>query len=436
MCRYQLKYILFLLFIVSTPKVFAQTSTISNPLSGRVNLPYSRFGIGEEWNSNNTLLKGMGSITSAFQDPYAINTDNPASFSFLKATTYEGGGGSETHTLTTSNATYNTGTATISYMNIAFPTNNHHFGFCLGLRPFTHEYYNMADTVHSGSDTLIGNQIIHSYTGSGSVNYLFIGAAGRYKGFSAGVTVGYLFGSITNVSRLINNDTTYAYNSTFEQIRKIGGIYWKGGLLYETPLNKKYTLRVGGTVTLQQSLNVWQNEYWIASYSLPDTFIADTTYRAQQAKGTITMPMSYSFGIQLAKNDQWLLGIDYSATQWGQFRSFGLPDSLASSTSKFSIGGQYTPNASALRNYWSRVTYRMGLYYGTNNVYLQNTTLNTYGVTVGASFPFRRTSDRIHLAMDYGKIGTTSNGLIQDNYFKFSLGVSFNDKWFVKTRYE
>lgn len=433
MCRYQLKYIL-LIFIVSTSKVFAQTSTVSSPLSGRVNIPYSRFGIGEEWNSNNTLLKGMSNITSAFQDPYAINVDNPASFSFLRQTTFEAGAGSETHTLANNNTTYTTGTSTISYMNIAFPVSKH-FGLCLGLRPYTHVYYNLADTSIGGSDTLIGKQIIHNYSGGGSVNYLFVGFAGQYKGFSAGFTAGYLFGNITNISRLINNDTTYSYNSTFEQITKVGGLYWKGGLLYETPLNTKYTLRIGATASIQQTLNVWRNEYWIASYSLADTFIADTTYAAKESKGTIVMPMSYSFGIQLANTDQWMLGIDYTATQWGQFRSFGSPDSFASQSSKLSVGAQFTPN-SASRNYWSRVTYRMGLYYGTNYIYLRNTDFSNYGVTLGASFPFRRTADRVHMAMDFGRTGTTDNGLIQDTYFKFSLGISFNDKWFVKRRYE
>lgn len=433
MCRYQLKYIL-LFFIVSTSQVFAQTSTVSNPLSGRVNIPYSRFGIGEEWNSSNTLLKGMGGISSAFEDPYAINTDNPASFAFLKQTTFDVGAGSEKHTLATSKTSYTTGTSTISYMNVAFPLSKN-FGLCLGLRPFTHSYYNLADTSSAGNDTLVGNQIIHNYSGGGSTNYFFLGLAGKYKGFSAGFTAGYLFGNITNISRLINNDTTYSYNSTFEQVTKIGGFYWKGGLLYEKALNKTYTLRVGATMSLQQTLNVWRNEYWIASYSLADTFIADTTYAAQESSGNITMPMSYSFGIQLAKSDQWILGLDYTSTQWGQFRSFGNADSFAKQSTRLSIGGEFTPNIDS-RNYWSRVSYRMGLYYGTNYIYLRNTDFINYGITFGASLPFRHTADRVHLAFDYGKTGTTSNGLISDSYIKFSLGISFNDKWFVKRKYE
>src|SRR5689334_21837882 len=101
MYRYQLKYIFFFLFIVYSSYTFAQTSTISNPLSGRLNQPYSRFGIGEFWNGNNTTLKGMANISSAFEDPYSTNMDNPASLSFLKYTTYEAGANFENHSLST-----------------------------------------------------------------------------------------------------------------------------------------------------------------------------------------------------------------------------------------------------------------------------------------------------------------------------------------------
>ncbi len=435
MCQYQLKYIFFFLLIVFTPRVFAQTSTVSNPLSGRINEPYSRYGIGEFWNSNNTLLKGMGDITSAYADPYAINIENPASLGFLKLTTYEAGADFENHTLSTNDLSYNTGTGTLSYMNIAMPVSKH-FGFCIGIKPISHVYYSLADTTTGGNDTLIGKQVIHDYVGSGALNYLFVGAAAKFGGFSIGITAGYLFGNITTTDRLVNNDTTAAYSSAFEQVNKIGGIYWKGGLMYETQINKKYTLRLGGTFSLQQSLNITHNEYWIASYSLPDTFIADTTYAAKQASGTLVMPMSFSFGVQLAKGEQWLVGLDYTSTQWNQFRNLGATDSVASQTSKISLGGQYTPNAISTRNYWSRVSYRMGIYYGTNYVYLQNTTLNTFGVTLGASLPFKKSHDRLHFAFDYGKTGNRTNGLIQDNYFKFSVGASLNDKWFIKRRYE
>jgi hypothetical protein len=150
------------------------------------------------------------------------------------------------------------------------------------------------------------------------------------------------------------------------------------------------------------------------------------------------MPTSYSIGVQLAKTDKWNVGIDYSGTQWTQFRT-GFNDTTSTSlanTYKISLGGELTPNAQNLRNYWARVTYRFGLYYGTNYVRIQNTELNFYGITFGGSLPFKRSFSHLHTSFDIGKLGTKEHGLIQETFVKFTLGLSFNDKWFIKRKYE
>ena len=89
-----------------------------------------------------------------------------------------------------------------------------------------------------------------------------------------------------------------------------------------------------------------------------------------------------------------------------------------------------------IRNYFSRVTYRFGLYYGTDYLNIYNTPLPVYGVTVGGTLPFRRTFSSLHMALDIGRLGTTTNSLIQETYVRFSLGVSFNSKWFIPRKYD
>ena len=149
--------------------------------------------------------------------------------------------------------------------------------------------------------------------------------------------------------------------------------------------------------------------------------------------------MSYSIGVMIARNDKWNLGLDYTATQWSNFAS--TPDShlteqVGSGSYKISLGGELTPDMNNIRNYWSRVTYRMGLYYGTDYLKINNTALPFYGLTLGGSLPFRKSLSKLHMSMDIGRLGNTSNGLIQQTYFKFTLGVSFNDKWFIPRKYD
>lgn len=433
MYRYHAKSALtILLTLFIGTNVFGQTSTVSNPLAGRENNPYSRFGIGEMTDGNNSALRGMGDVTSAYENPYVVNTDNPASYSFLKLTTYEAGAQASQRTLTTGDYDYSTGTVTLSYLDIGIPIGKH-AGMVIGLKPISSVYYSLA-----GNDTSLGLPLGNSFSGFGGLNYAYTGFAYRFKGLSLGFNLGYIFGTIRNSSEILRLDSTSTYDAEFSQYTQIGGLYWKGGIMYETPLNKNLTLRVGGTLNLTQQLDANLNEYWIGSYIFPDTLVQDTAYTAPQHKGKVTLPMSYSFGVHLAGTDRWDVGIDYSGTQWSQFRAYNSASdsAIASSSYRVALGGELTPNPDNDRNFWSRVTYRVGVYYGTDYIKLNNTQLVDYGITIGGSLPFKRAFSHLHTSLDIGRLGTLSNNLVEETYVRFTLGLSFNDKWFVKRKYD
>ncbi len=399
--------------------------------SNKENTPYSRYGIGEQRNGLNVPLKAMGNISSAYANQFNVNTDNPATYSVLKYTTYEAGGEGSTRNISANNSSYTTGTASLSYITIGIPLGKYG-GMALGMRPNTRVYYNMRD-----STDLPGiGPAIRTYQGEGSTNYAFIGFAGAYKGLSVGVNVGYLFGTIRNSSIVQKQyDTVNSYNSDFSKYNRVGGIYWKLGLLYEAKLSKDLSLRIGGTATLSQDISAHKDDYAISWRTAGGVAIYDTAVDLQNVKGKITLPLSYSGGIQFIGTDKWMAGLDFSAAQWSQFRNFGVPDSVDNSY-KIGVGGEYTPNASSLYKYLPRVTYRLGFYYGTDNIKLRDESLNFYAVTFGASLPFKRSADRLHLGFEIGKRGTEAKGLIQENFFRFSLGISLNDKWFVKRKYD
>src|ERR1700679_88748 len=133
------KYLLLVLFITGGTRIYAQTSTAStttntsSPLAERENDPYSKYGIGELWNGNNTVLRGMGNITSAYENPYEVNSDNPASYAFLQRTTFEAGAMGSTRIISSQGSSYTSGTATLAYLNLGVPINKN-TGMCLGFR--------------------------------------------------------------------------------------------------------------------------------------------------------------------------------------------------------------------------------------------------------------------------------------------------------------
>jgi hypothetical protein len=401
--------------------------------SNKENAPYSRYGIGEMAYGSNALLRGLGNASTAYKSTTAINSDNPATYSSLKFTTYEAGLMGATRNLKTGGNSYSTGSASLAYLNIGIPLGKYG-GMALGLRPQSKVFYHNTDTVNING---IGN-VVEDYSGDGGLNFAYLGLSGKYKGFSLGVNAGYMFGTIENKAGIINyRDTVRVLNSSFAQYTKIGGIYWKAGAQYETALNKKTFLRFGATASVSQNLNA-DRENLATSVRKIGT-VTDTSYVSSNLSGKIVLPLSYSFGAQIG-GEKWSAIVDYSVTAWSQFRNYGLTDSLVDNASRFSAGFEYTPNPTSVYKYLSRVTYRVGFYYGTDHVKLRNNEIKSYAVTAGASLPFRRTPDRVHLAAEYGKRGTVSNGLIEEGFFKFTLGISLNatgnDSWFKKRRYD
>ena len=425
MChKYAKHFFSWLLFLISGFPVLAQNSN-------KENIPYTRYGIGDLQTGANVLARGMGYQTAALASPYAVNTENPASYASLKLTTYELGVAGGMRTLSSNGNDYRTGTVSLAYLNIGIPVGKH-AGLNIGLKPQSRVYYRLQE------DTLIQGLGDNSYvySGDGGLNYAFLGIAGTYGGLSLGVNAGYMFGTVRNSSVLQQSGNDIMLSSEFSRYSKTGGLYWSSGALYETALTRDLKLRVGGTLTLAQTLNVWRDEYWINFRTLSGVIDRDTTLNTADQKGTVRLPMSGSIGAQVLGNDVWSAGVDVALTQWSQYRSFGMPDSVADQSLRLGVGGAYTPDATSRYNYLQRITYRLGFYYGKDYVRLRQTDIYYYAVTVGASLPFRRSPDRVHAAFELGRRGTEANGLVLENFYRLSLGISLNDRWFIKRKYD
>ncbi len=428
------------LLALSITHVHAQTTTAgSNPKSGKENNPYSRYGIGEFTNGNNVVLRGMGNITSAYASPFRVNTDNPASYSFLRRTTFELAANASTRnvhgTVNGTSQAYSSATASVAYMNLGVPIGKNG-GMSFGFRPNSQVYYLLVDSgFYAPLDTLLKR-----YEGEGSTNYAFIGGSYRYKGLSIGVNVGYLFGNVRNSSFMYpvaSTTTKYGFISNYSTYTQVGGVHWKGGLQYEKKLDSFHVLRIGGTVTLGQDLKQHYSEYHISSYNFSDTIIRDSSVKITDKVGTLTLPMSYSAGVMFGREGKWSAGIDYTATNWSTFNSSLNPQmnaNVGTDAYKLSVGGEYTPDAEAMRNLLSRSTYRLGVYYGTDYLRVNNVILPKYGVTAGFSTSFKRSISQLHVAVDAGVLGTTEHNLVRQNYIRLTIGLSMNDLWFVRPK--
>ncbi|PSK92550.1 hypothetical protein [Taibaiella chishuiensis] len=413
----------------------------SGPKANKANSPYSRYGMGDMSDTRHASLRSMGGIGSAYTDYFSVNSFNPASYSFLKVTTLDFAFEGRSKSIYMDGVSTNSGTATISYVNVGIPMGKH-AGMSFGISPVSNTYYNSNDTL-SGVNG-IGKAIVN-YNGSGSMQYAYLGLSGKYKGFSLGFNAGYMFGNVRNTSTFSNNDTTHSRNSEFSKYNGIGGLYWKGGIMYRAQLPKEKYLSIGATLTLSQKLNIDRDVYnvaynYVTNSSGVTELLSDTiTGSGTGFKGKMQLPAEYSFGIHYGKDFNWSVGADFIYTDWSKFSNFGNRDRIAQNAYRMSVGGEITPNSSAVKNYFSTVTYRLGAYYGKDNLQFDNTNITYVGGTVGATFPLKRNYNqfgRVNTALDIGQRGTIQNNLAREFYVKFTLGFSLNDIWFQKRKYD
>ena len=66
---------------------------------------------------------------------------------------------------------------------------------------------------------------------------------------------------------------------------------------------------------------------------------------------------------------------------------------------------------------------------------INNESINDVGMTLGAGFPIPGSFSNVNFGIEFGKRGTMNSGLVKENYLNFSISFSFNDRWFVKTKF-
>jgi hypothetical protein len=415
-------------------------TTISLAKAQTINSPYSRYGLGDIVPSQNVATRGMGGISAAFSDPLMINFLNPASYARLARTSLDIGLELDNRTLRAINPPrkFNAYSPTISYVQFAFPIKKAGgWGINLGLRPITRINYKIERP-----------ELI---PGPDSVNTLFEGSGGAYeahigtgftlfKNLRIGFNLGYLFGSKDfSTRRSILNDTVFHSMSNHETKSNYGGLVTNGGIQYRAKLNKAYSLHLGAYGNLKHTFNgtrdlIVETFEYNTSTGAPRSI--DSVYHETDVKGDVVYPASYGAGIILEKDLKWLIGIDYSATQWEDYRFFGVEDPVRNSY-LVHLGAQIYPTNG--RNYWRRVFYRAGMSLGKDYISIDKD-LPKWSATIGLGLPMRPPAysnqfSVINLSLEFGRRGNKEN-LIRENFFRIGVGLSLTDIWFLKRKFD
>ncbi len=402
----------------------------------RISSPYSRYGLGELQTSHSVYLSSLGGINAAVRNPGFINVNNPASYTSFDTNSFvfDVGVLSKFTELKTNLSTQNyTNHTSIGHILFGFPI-THWCGVSAGLIPYSKTGYkvSVSDTLHNNTDVRYNEY----FTGSGGISQAFIGLAFRpFKNFSLGANFGYLFGTIYKDKTIEFPDDAYAFNVFATNDVQVGGIYMNYGLQYQIFMKKNYSLTLGTKFNLPMNLNAKQNlivERYAGSIESAMS-VKDTLINVSQGEGKIHLPLTVGGGFVFSKKNLWMVGGDFEWENWEKFTSFGLSDSTGNSYA-IAVGGEYTPQFNDLSNYLKRINYRAGFHFSQSYYEIRNTKINDFGFSVGLGFPLKKTRTNINVALEAGAKGTINKNLLQENYFRIVLGISFREFWFFRPK--
>ena len=102
---------------------------------------------------------------------------------------------------------------------------------------------------------------------------------------------------------------------------------------------------------------------------------------------------------------------------------------------RFTVGAEYVPNRSGV-NWSDHLRYRVGFSYGTPYTKVNGQQgPRSYLASLGVAFPImNRYNNRslVDVAVQYERIQPSVKGMIVENYIRLSVGISFNERWFMK----
>ncbi len=415
-----IKKIVLLITILLANFSFAQENTAS---------PYSFYGIGSTRFKGTNDIVNMGGI-SVYSDSTHINVLNPASYSNQLITTFQVGFTSNFYKLNTASDVEQAKKTTFDYLVMGFPISKK-IGLSVGLLPHSAVGYRL------NSDTRSVDGFAKQYKGKGGVNKVFFGAGYKINNkISVGMDFQYLFGIINTQSDVYVQNIINGSREVNEST--LSGVAINVGLNYQTKLNRKLNFMSSITYAPEVKLNSdnVRNVSLVTILSNGSSVQASANTEVIVADTKLIVPSKLVLGAGLG-NRKWFLGGDIAFSGTGnQVNRFENYSNVSYENSvKVAIGGFFIPKFDSYNSYFQRVTYRGGFKFENTGLVINNTAIKDKSVTLGFGLPISGTFSSLNLGIEYGSRGTTSNGLIKEDYFSINIGLLFNDKWFRKTLY-
>ena len=432
--------------------LFTCVSVLSMMAYGQ-NAPYSfgSLGILESPTLVQHQLMGGLSSTLGSKGDYAII--NPASLHGLQETTLQTGSYANRIVQQTSTKRNTDFTGNFGYFSLGIPLSlKDKLGMSFSLLPYSNVDYDITTTADEN-----GAEATNVFQGKGGLNQFNVGFGGElFNGFALGLSASVLFGNIESTwdKQFQNRDDLFSTRNT--QKTYFNGFQWNAGVQYIVQMKESKELRIGLHGALASQMNTTTDEV-LRTFNHRGEFFIDTISSRGDAEGSRELPLSYGGALSFGKKDIWMVGAEYNNALWSQVLQ-GSAENPFFDKQSFTLGGylqlkgerdqQLAAFSDRLSNYL--MTTRIYFGYKYENLYTgvvnELVTQNVFSLGLGLPIKTHRVyemgSDKVELisrvmvGFDYTIRGNTEPGNVQENILGIKVGLTFNDKWFNKRKYQ
>lgn len=402
--------------------------------------PFSAFGLGEFVSPALVNNQGMAGVGVSNPQYWYLNNINPAMLVNNRLTTFQAGILLDQRNIQSGSQSEKSKGGNVAYMALGFPMKWNraktqvNWSSAIGLMPYTTVNYRIES---QGTVPGTTTNYFREENASGGFNQIYWSHGVRIlPNLSVGLKGSYLFSSvISNYSVLLNQATqTYKYLINLNEIVTVSGGLVSPSFHYRIDsVGGRYALNIGATGSLARDLPSKFFQKFERRNAQGEILESDSL---QSKKSILNLPSTLTAGVSFGNPERWTVGVDYTLTRFaGNTTVIGADRYNVTEGSRIAVGAEITPDGQSLTSLLKRMTYRTGVSVE-NSAYLVNgTSLRDVGINFGLSLPVNRISS-LDLAFRYGKRGDkTANGLTE-NYFKVYFGITFNDQWFIKSRYD
>jgi hypothetical protein len=323
----------------------------------------------------------------------------------------------------------------LEYLSLAFPVAKN-VGIGFGLMPYTSVGYGLV----SQSVNQDGAEVFNSFSGEGGINRVYFSTGFQpFKNFNVGASVNYHFGNIE--SQRVQTVENVQFGTIDRRTSRITGYNFDIGAIFTPKITKKLNLHTSVRWHTQNNL-VSENQQLLGSInsSGAEMEVLDVNLDALNLRHTeLKVPTTTTFGLGLGQEKKWFFGAEYGTQSMGTFENafLRLENVQYKDGTSMAAGGFFIPDYTSFDNYFRRITYRAGVRFDKTGMVVNEKDINNFGITFGLGLPLNTRVGRfsnVNIGFELGRRGTTDALLVEESYFKMSIGLSLNDRWFQKSK--